>query len=80
MPEERLDFPPGLVENQIKDQAKAHHMSEEEVVEKVLLEKQAVKSFVPIEKLGEIAVFLAAENATTVSGSIFTLDGAWSAQ
>ncbi len=69
-----------LVEAQIKDQAKAHHMSEDEVVEKVMLQKQAVKSFVPIEKLGEIAVFLAAENATTVSGTTFTLDGAWSAQ
>ncbi len=69
-----------LVEGQIKDQAIAHNMSEEEVVEKVMLKKQAVKSFVPIEKLGEIAVFLAAENATTVSGTTFTLDGAWSAQ
>lgn len=69
-----------LVECQIKDQAKAHQMSEEEVVEKVMLQKQAVKSFVPIEKLGEIAVFLAAENATTVSGTTFTLDGGWSAQ
>ena len=69
-----------LVEGQIKDQATAHHMTEEEVVEKVMLQKQAVKSFVPIEKLGEIAVFLAAENATTVSGTTFTLDGAWSAQ
>ncbi|KEY19909.1 3-hydroxybutyrate dehydrogenase [Kaistella antarctica] len=69
-----------LVEGQIKDQAKAHNMSEEEVVENVMLQKQAVKSFVPIEKLGEIAVFLAAENATTVSGSTFTLDGGWSAQ
>ncbi len=69
-----------LVEGQIKDQAKAHNMTEEEVVEKVMLQKQAVKSFVPIEKIGEIAVFLAAENATTVSGSMFTLDGGWSAQ
>lgn len=69
-----------LVENQIKDQAKAHHMSEKEVVDKVLLEKQAVKSFVPIEKIGEIAVFLAAENATTISGTTFSIDGAWSAQ
>ncbi len=69
-----------LVEGQIKDQAKAHNMSEDEVVEKVMLQKQAVKSFVPIEKLGEIAVFLAAENATTVSGSTFTLDGGWCAQ
>ena len=69
-----------LVEGQIKDQAKAHSMTEDEVVEKVMLQKQAVKSFVPIEKLGEIAVFLAAENATTVSGTTFTLDGGWSAQ
>lgn len=69
-----------LVEGQIKDQAQAHNMTEDEVVEKVMLQKQAVKSFVPIEKLGEIAVFLAAENATTVSGSTFTLDGGWSAQ
>lgn len=69
-----------LVEGQIKDQAKAHNMSEDEVVEKVMLQKQAVKSFVPIEKLGEIAVFLSAENATTVSGSVFTLDGGCSAQ
>lgn len=69
-----------LVEGQIKDQAKAHQMTEDEVVEKVMLKKQAVKSFVPIEKLGETAVFLAADNATSVSGSVFTLDGAWSAQ
>jgi 3-hydroxybutyrate dehydrogenase len=69
-----------LVESQIKDQAENHEMSEDEVVQKVMLKKQAVKSFIPIEKLGEIAVFLSAENATTVSGSVFTLDGGWSAQ
>ena len=69
-----------LVEGQIKDQAKAHGMSENEVVEKVMLKKQAVKSFVPVEKLGEIVVFLSAENATSVTGTTFTLDGAWTAQ
>ena len=69
-----------LVENQIKDQAKAHNMSESEVVEKVMLKKQAVKSFVPVEKIGEIALFLAEDNATSVSGTEFVLDGGWSAQ
>jgi len=69
-----------LVESQIKDQAENHEMSEDEGVQKVMLKKQAVKSFIPIEKLGEIAVFLSAENATTVSGSVFTLNGGWSAQ
>ena len=68
------------MESQIKDQAENHEMSEDEGVQKVMLKKQAVKSFIPIEKLGEIAVFLSAENATTVSGSVFTLNGGWSAQ
>ena len=69
-----------LVEGQIKDQAKAHNMSEDEVVEKVMLAKQAVKEFIPIEKIGELALFLAAENATAVSGAEWVLDGGWSAQ
>ena len=69
-----------LVEGQIKDQAKTHGMSEDEVVEKVMLKKQAVKNFVPVEKIGEICVFLAADNATSVSGTSFALDGGWTAQ
>lgn len=69
-----------LVENQIKDQAKAHQLSEDEVVEKIMLKKQAVKDFIPVEKIGEMALFLAAENANAVTGTHFTLDGGWSAQ
>lgn len=69
-----------LVEGQIKDQAKAHSMSEKDVVKNVMLKKQAIKLFIPIEKLAELSVFLAADNATAVSGSVFTLDGGWSAQ
>lgn len=69
-----------LVEAQIKDQAKAHNLSEEEVIEKVMLKKQAVKSFVPVDKIAEMALFLAKDNATSVSGTAFVLDGGWSAQ
>jgi 3-hydroxybutyrate dehydrogenase len=69
-----------LVENQIKDQAKAHALSEDEVVEKIMLKKQAVKEFIPIEAIAEMALLLAGEHATTITGSTFTLDGGWSAQ
>ena len=69
-----------LVENQIKDQAKAHKLSEDEVVEKIMLKKQAVKEFIPIQTIAEMALLLAAEHATTITGSTFTLDGGWSAQ
>lgn len=69
-----------LVEGQIKDQSKAHGLSEEEVVEKVMLKKQAVKEFIPGEKISELALFLAAENSSAITGSSYTLDGGWTSQ
>ncbi|HKL34792.1 MAG TPA: 3-hydroxybutyrate dehydrogenase [Salegentibacter sp.] len=69
-----------LVEGQIKDQAKAHGLSEEEVVKQVMLKKQAVKEFIPEEKIAELALFLAKEDASAITGSAYVLDGGWSAQ
>lgn len=69
-----------LVEGQIKDQAKAHQMTEAEVVEKVMLKKQAVKQFVPLEAIADMAILLAKESSTTITGTEFVLDGGWSAQ
>ncbi len=69
-----------LVEKQIDDQAKAHNMSPEEVVSKVLLLKQAVKEFVPVEILGQMALLLASEGAATITGTALPIDGGWNAQ
>lgn len=69
-----------LVDKQIVDQAKAHNMSAEEVVSKVLLLKQAVKEFVPVEILGQMALLLASDGATTITGTALPVDGGWYAQ
>jgi len=69
-----------LVDKQITDQAKAHQMSEAEVVNKVMLLKQAVKEFVPVEVLGQMAVFMASDNASTLTGTALPIDGGWNAQ
>lgn len=69
-----------LVEGQIKDQAKAHNMTDDEVVEKVMLKKQAVKQFVPLDAIVNMAILLAKDSSTTITGSSFVLDGGWSAQ
>ncbi|RTY89759.1 3-hydroxybutyrate dehydrogenase [Flavobacterium sp. RSP46] len=69
-----------LVEKQIKDQAKAHQLTESEVVEKVMLNKQAVKEFVAIEAIADMALLLAKESSKTMTGSAFTIDGGWCAQ
>ncbi len=69
-----------LVEKQIADQAKAHNLSEAEVVNKVMLYKQAVKDFVSLETLGQTALLLAADHASTITGTAIPVDGGWNAQ
>lgn len=69
-----------LVDKQITDQAKAHQMSETDVMSKVMLAKQAVKEFVPVELLGQMALFLASDNASTLTGVALPIDGGWNAQ
>lgn len=69
-----------LVEKQIGDQAKAHNMSEADVVNKVMLYKQAVKDFVSLETLGQTALLLASEHANTITGTAIPVDGGWNAQ
>lgn len=69
-----------LVEKQIADQAKAHNLPENEVVKKVILTKQAIKEFVPVSAIAEMALFLASESAATLTGTALPIDGGWSAQ
>ena len=69
-----------LVEKQIKDQAINHNLPENEVVAKVILAKQAIKDFVPVETIAEMALFLSSESASTMTGTALPIDGGWSAQ
>lgn len=69
-----------LVEGQIPDQMKAHNMTREEVIQKVMLYKHAIKDFVTVEQLGDLAVFLASDSAKLITGVSIPVDGGWSAQ
>lgn len=69
-----------LVERQILDQSKAHGISPEEVVEKVMLKKQAVKDFISFTELNEMVGYLANPTTKSVTGASFVLDGGWTVQ
>ena len=69
-----------LVEKQIAEQAKAHGISEDEVVSKIMLQKHAIKEFVTPETLGKLALFLSSEEASTMTGTALPVDGGWTAQ
>lgn len=68
-----------LVEGQIADTAKARGISEEEVVNDVLLKAQWTKKFVTVEQLSGTALFLCSDAAENITGISLPVDGGWTA-
>ena len=68
-----------LVEAQIPDTAKKYDMSEEEVTQKVILERQPSKEFATVEQIGGTAVFLCSDAAAQITGTTISVDGGWTA-
>jgi 3-hydroxybutyrate dehydrogenase len=68
-----------LVEGQIADQAKAHGLSADEVVERVMLAPAAVKRLIEPEEVAEAVTWLCSPAAASVTGTSLVMDGGWSA-
>ena len=69
-----------LVEKQIPDTAKARGMTEEQVKRDVILAAQPTKEFITVEEVAALAVFLASDNARSITGSMQQIDGGWVAE
>lgn len=69
-----------LVEGQIADQARTRGISEQDVIEKVMLTGPAIKRLVEPEEVAELALFLCAPEASFITGASLTMDGAATAQ
>ena len=69
-----------LVQKQIDDLVKSTGKDEQEVKEKMILAKHAVKEFIPIELLAQTALFLASDGAATLTGIALPVDAGWTAQ
>src|ERR671910_3784443 len=69
-----------LVESQIADQAKAHGLSEERVLEDVIFAPQAVKRFIEPEEVAEVAAFLLGPAGRNFTGAPVVLDLGWTAR
>lgn len=68
-----------LVERQITEQARAHGVAPDEVVETVLLARSPLKRLIEPAEVAEMVAYLCAPEASFVNGASLTIDGAWSA-
>lgn len=69
-----------LVTGQVADTAKARGISEEDVINNVLLKAQPTKQFVQIEQVASLALYLASDDAAQITGAALPIDGGWTAQ
>lgn len=69
-----------LVEAQIGDQARAHGMSEDEVLEQVILAPHAVKELIEPAEVAEVVAFLAGPGGRSFTGVPVTMDLGWTAR
>lgn len=69
-----------LVEGQIADQARAHGISEEEVVRRIMLEPAAIKRLLEPEEVANLVVYLCSDLAAGITGAAYTVDAGWTAR
>lgn len=68
-----------LVEEQIAGQARAHGIAPAEVVERVMLDRTAIKRLIEPEEVAQAVLWLCSPHTGYVTGSSLLLDGGWTA-
>jgi 3-hydroxybutyrate dehydrogenase len=69
-----------LVEKQIANQAEVNGLSEEEVIDQIMLAPAAVKRLIEPEEVAALALFLCGPNSQSITGSSFGIDNGWVAR
>ncbi len=66
-----------LVQNQIRQQALEHGISEDDVINNIMLEPMPKKAFISTDELAETVKFLVSSAARNMTGQTLVLDGGW---
>jgi 3-hydroxybutyrate dehydrogenase len=69
-----------LVDAQIQAQARAHGISEQEVINRIMLEPMPKKCFITAEEIAAAIEFLAGHQARNITGQTLVIDGGWTAR
>jgi len=66
-----------MVEDQVEAQARTNGVRSAEVIDRVLLQQNAVKRLIAPEDVAEVVGFLCREGAWSMTGGVITMDAGW---
>ncbi|WP_445765932.1 3-hydroxybutyrate dehydrogenase [Rheinheimera sp.] len=69
-----------LVEQQIAAQAKEHNLTEQQVIEQIMLAPMPQKAFIGVDEIAATAGFLCSDGARHMTAQTLVLDGGWTAR
>jgi 3-hydroxybutyrate dehydrogenase len=69
-----------LVQAQIAAQAREHGISEQRVIEEIMLRPMPKRRFIEMDEIGGTVDFLISDAARNITGQCITIDGGWTAQ
>lgn len=69
-----------LVDAQIQAQARTHGISEQDVVDRIMLEPMPKRRFIAFEEIAAAIEFLASPLARNITGQALAIDGGWTAR
>jgi 3-hydroxybutyrate dehydrogenase len=69
-----------LVEQQIAAQAKEHNLSEQQVIEQIMLAPMPQKAFIGVDEIAATSAFLCSDAARHITAQTLVLDGGWTAR
>lgn len=69
-----------LVDNQVADQARTHGITEEEVLETIMLKNASIKKLIEPKHVADVAKFMCSDAGAYMTGTMLTLDCGWTAR
>ena len=69
-----------LVEQQIAAQAKEHNLTEQQVIEQIMLAPMPQKAFIGVDEIAATTGFLCSDAARHITAQTLVLDGGWTAR
>ena len=68
-----------LVETQIETLARKHGVTQDVATKELILQRQPTREFVQVDQIAALALFLSSDDASSITGSAYSIDGGWTA-